>query len=135
APHLFYPPRTKGGWQVPSWAVEELRKMSPLSAPERTLAALVLLAIGLWVFGGNLVEATTAAFIVRSLMLIARVVAWNDMARNHAAWTTLILLASLVTLAAGLSRTGFIKGFADGVSSSMGSPRRPRCWRGWPCIS
>jgi L-tartrate/succinate antiporter len=117
--YVFYPPQTKRGSEVPAWAADELRKMGPLSGRERTLSVLVLLAIGLWVFGGHYVEATTAALIVISLMLITRVVTWNDMARNHAAWTTLALLATLVTLAGGLSRTGFIKWFADGVSSNM----------------
>jgi L-tartrate/succinate antiporter len=37
---------------------------------------------------------------------------WNDMARNHSAWTTVMLLATLVTLAGGLARVGFIKWFA-----------------------
>jgi len=74
----------------------------------------------MWVFGGQYVEAATAALIVISLMLVARVVTWNEMANNHTAWTTLALLATLVTLAGGLSRTGFIKWFADSVAAHMG---------------
>jgi di/tricarboxylate transporter len=30
------------------------------------------------------------------------------MARNHSAWTTIVLLATLVILADGLSRAGFV---------------------------
>ena len=53
-------------------------------------------------------------------MLTMRVVSWKEMAGNHTAWTTLTLLATLVTLAGGLSRTGFVKWFADGVAAHMG---------------
>ena len=49
-------------------------------------------------------------------MLIFRVVTWDDMARNNSAWTTLALLATLVAMAEGLSRTGFVKWFADFVA-------------------
>jgi L-tartrate/succinate antiporter len=73
-------------------------------------------------FGGAYVEATTAALIVISLMLTMRVVSWKEMAGNHTAWTTLTLLATLVTLAGGLSRTGFVKWFADGVAAGGLSP-------------
>jgi di/tricarboxylate transporter len=74
----------------------------------------------MWIFGGHYVEATTAALIVLVLMLMTGVVTWNDVAANKAAWTTLSLLALLVTLASGLSRVGFVKWFADYVATHMG---------------
>jgi L-tartrate/succinate antiporter len=117
---IFYPPQTKGGPEVPAWAGQQLQNMGPLSSRERILSALVILAIALWVFGSHYIEAATTALLVISLMLIFRVVTWKEMAGNHAAWTTLTLLATLVTLAGGLSRTGFIKWFADNVAAHMG---------------
>jgi L-tartrate/succinate antiporter len=111
--YLLYPPQITQGSQVPSWAAGELRKMGPLSRDEVVLAALVLLAITLWIFGTHFMEAATAAMVVIGLMLITRVISWGDMARNHTAWTTLTLLATLVTLAGGLAKTGFIQWFAD----------------------
>ena len=53
-------------------------------------------------------------------MLVLRVVTWGDMARNHSAWTTIVLLATLVTLADGLSRAGFVKWFADFIAAHVG---------------
>src|SRR5207248_5228408 len=53
--------------------------------------------------------------------LTMRVVTWKEMAGNHTAWT-ITLLATLVTLAGGLSRTGFVKWFADGVAAGGLSP-------------
>lgn len=118
--YVLYPPQVKHGTEVPSWAAGEIKKMGPLSSREMILTVLVLLAILLWVFGGEYVEAATAALIVISLMLITRVVTWNEMAGNHTAWTTLTLLATLVTLAGGLSKVGFIKWFAQFVATHVG---------------
>jgi L-tartrate/succinate antiporter len=65
-------------------------------------------------------SSTLTAFVVIALMLVCGVVSWDDMAKNHAAWTTLVLLATLVTLADGLSRAGFVKWFADFVAAHVG---------------
>ena len=70
-------------------------------------------AIVLWVVGDWFIDPTLVAFAALSLMLVLGVVTWGDMARNYSAWTTIVLLATLVTLADGLSRAGFVKWFAD----------------------
>jgi len=118
--YVLYPPRIKHGAEVPAWAAGELERMGPLSRREMILGVLVFFAILMWIFGGHYVEATTAALIVLALMLLTRIVTWDDMAANKAAWTTLSLLALLVTLAGGLSRVGFVKWFADYVATHMG---------------
>jgi L-tartrate/succinate antiporter len=123
--YLFYPPQIKRGTEVVDWAASELKEMGQPSRHEIILALLVLLAIVLWVFGGAYVEPATAALIVIGLMLITGVITWNNMARNHTAWTTLTLLATLVTLAGGLSRTGFVKWFADSVAAHVGGFSAP----------
>jgi L-tartrate/succinate antiporter len=118
--YLIYPPDLKRSPEVSAWAADELAKIGGISRQETTLAVLVVLAILLWVLGGDYVDAATAAFVVVSLMLITRVITWEDMARNEAAWTTIVLLATLVTLADGLARAGFIKWFAANVAASVG---------------
>ena len=94
-------------------------------AREIALSASVLGAIVLWVVGGSFIDPTLTALVAIALMLVCGVVNWDDMAKNHAAWTTLVLLATLVTLADGLSRAGFIKWFAEFVAADVGgySPR------------
>lgn len=120
---MFFIRRKPGvATKFPPGRPKSCRRWGPLSGRERILSALVLLAITLWMFGAAYVEATTAALIVISLMLTMRVVSWKEMAGNHTAWTTLTLLATLVTLAGGLSRTGFVKWFADGVAAGGLSP-------------
>jgi len=118
--YLLYPPQIKRGTEVPVWAASELEKMGRPSRRELILAVLALLAIVLWISGGKYIHVAMVALLVVSLMLVTRVVTWKEMASNHAAWTTLVLLATLVTLAGGLARVGFIKWFADSVAAHLG---------------
>ena len=117
--YWIYPPEVKQGAEVPTWAAQELEKMGPLSSREITLGILVVIALLLWIFGGKIMEATTAAIVVISLMLILNVVTWDDITANKAAWNTLAWFATLVALADGLSRVGFVKWFADSVAGHL----------------
>jgi len=117
--YFLYPPEVKEGREVPAWAAEELRKMGGLSAREVILAVLVLVALALWIFGGDFMNATTAALVVISLMLLTRVVTWADMLANKQAWNTFAWFATLVALADGLGRTGFVKWFAGVIAGHL----------------
>ncbi len=117
--YWLYPPGIKEGREVPLWAGRELLKLGPLSRPELILAELVVLALGLWIFAATILNATTVALIVISLMLICGVLTWEDIVSNKAAWNTLAWFATLVALADGLARVGFVKWFADSVAAHM----------------
>ncbi|HUP10158.1 MAG TPA: anion permease [Caldimonas sp.] len=117
--YWLYPPEVKAGEEVPKWAAAELAKMGPLTHQEVTLGALVALALVLWIFGGDWINATTVALVVISLMLVLKVVSWDDVIRNAPAWNTLAWFATLVALAEGLNRVGFVKWFADLVGAQM----------------
>lgn len=118
--YWLYPPEVKESKEVPQWAAKELGKMGGMSAREILLAVLVVLALAMWIFGGEVINATTAALVVVSLMLLTTVFSWEDMITNKAAWNTLAWFATLVALADGLSRVGFVKWFADAVAAHMG---------------
>jgi L-tartrate/succinate antiporter len=118
--YVLYPPEVKQGNEVPAWAALELQKMGPLTRREIVLAVLVVVALALWIFGEDLMNATTAALVVIALMLLTKVVSWDDMLSNKQAWNTLAWFATLVALADGLSRTGFVKWFADTIAAHMG---------------
>jgi L-tartrate/succinate antiporter len=118
--YWLYPPEVKSGEAVPRWAAAELARLGALSRREAVLGGLVLLALGLWVFGASVVNATTVALIVISLMLVLKVVTWADIVANTAAWNTLAWFATLVALADGLNRTGFVRWFAELVAAHMG---------------
>jgi L-tartrate/succinate antiporter len=115
----LYPPEVKEGREVPLWATRELVKMGGLTRPEMLLVVLVLLALGLWIFAADAINATTVALIVICLMLVLNVVKWADIIANKAAWNTLAWFATLVALADGLNRTGFVVWFADSIAGHM----------------
>jgi L-tartrate/succinate antiporter len=117
--YWLYPPEVKEGAEVTEWAAKELAKLGGLTSREITLAVLVAIALVLWIFEGDYVNATTAAAVVVLLMVILNVVTWDDITKNSAAWNTLAWFATLVALADGLSRVGFVKWFAEDVASYM----------------
>jgi L-tartrate/succinate antiporter len=118
--YWIYPPEVKEGTEVPAWAAKELETMGPLSRREITLGILVIVALLLWIFGGALMDATTVAIAMVSLMLVLRVVTWDDITANKAAWNTLVWFATLIALADGLTRVGFVSWLAATVAGRLG---------------
>jgi L-tartrate/succinate antiporter len=117
--YVFYKPEIKGGNEVPDWAKSEIAKMGGLTQREILLAVLVLMALGLWIWGGAFINATTVAIAVIALMVLGKVVSWDDILANKQAWNTLVWFATLVALADGLNKVGFVKWFAETIGGQM----------------
>jgi len=117
--YWLYPPEIKVSEKIPQWAADELVKLGALSLHEVTVAVLVVMALALWVFGASYVNPTTVALIVVALMLVTKVFTWDDMLRDAPAWNTLAWFATLVALADGLNRVGFVKWFAELIGHQM----------------
>jgi L-tartrate/succinate antiporter len=121
--YVIYPPAVKVSDEVPSWAARELSKMGSLSRGELAMAAIAALALGMWIFGGAWLSPTTAALVAFSLMLLTGVLSWRDVLGHAEAWRVLVWFATLVTMADGLGRTGFLTWFA--ARSASGLPPAP----------
>jgi len=106
--YKIYPPEIREAPEAPRWAADELRKMGPISAKEMILLVLVLLALALWTAGAKYVDATMSAMLVVVLMLVLRVITWNDILGYSEAWNVFIWFSTLVTLAGGLVDTKFV---------------------------
>lgn len=117
--YQVYPPGIRVSAEVPRWAAAELAKLGGITRLEIIMAALVLLALALWVLGGPVIDATMVALVGISLMLISGVVSWDDVVGNKPAWNVLAWFATLVTLADGLSRVGFIDWFGRGAATLL----------------
>ena len=72
-----------------------------------------------WVFGSEVINATAVGLLAVSLMLALHVVPWKDITRYNSAWNTLVNLATLVVMANGLTRSGFIDWFAGTMSTHL----------------
>jgi L-tartrate/succinate antiporter len=117
--YRLYPPAVKGGREVPEWAAAEIARLGPLSSREVVMALLASVAVALWMTASGWFEAATVALLVISVMLAAGVVEWRDIVGNQPAWNVLVLLATLVALADGLNRVGFVGWFAGGAASAL----------------
>ncbi|MWM58029.1 DASS family sodium-coupled anion symporter [Escherichia coli] len=58
-------------------------------------------------------------YSVVALMLLLRIICWDDIVSNKAAWNVFFWLASLITLATGLNNTGFISWFGKLLAGSL----------------
>ncbi len=117
--YVIYPPEIRSSPDVPAWAAAELARMGKLSTREGIMGMLIILAFVLWVFGAEWIQATTAILAVVSLMVLLRVVDWDDVVGNRAALDTGIYFATLLTLADGLNRVGVVTWGAQGVSRQL----------------
>ena len=114
--YKIYPPEIKTSKEVPTWAAQELAKMGKITSKEIGMALLIILALVLWIFGSKFIDATTVALVVIGLMVVVGIVKWEDILGNKAAWNVLVWVATVVTLADGLNKVGFITWFAKVVS-------------------
>ncbi|MCX8956007.1 anion permease [Erwinia psidii] len=116
---LLYKPGVTHSTEVCHWAATELKNLGRLTRQEITLVGLVLLSLTLWVFGGKYINATAVALLAVALMLALRVVPWKDVTQYSSAWNTLVNLATLVVMANGLTRSGFIDWFSLSMSRHL----------------
>lgn len=117
--YLIYPPTQKTSENAPIWAAEELDKLGPISGREIAMALLAVGALLGWIFLKDYVNGTTVALVAICIMVTAKVVSWDDVLGYKQAWNVLVWFATLVTLADGLSKTGFLKWFAGAASAYM----------------
>lgn len=117
--YVLYPPTIKSGDQVPKWATEELRAMGPLCCREKRMLGFMVCALLLWIFAGDYIDAAMVGYGVVALMLVTKIISWDDIITNKAAWSVFFWLASLIALATGLNNTGFIAWFGQLLAKGM----------------
>ncbi|AKM46224.1 Di- and tricarboxylate antiporter [Edwardsiella anguillarum] len=117
--YVLYKPTVTHSEQVATWAGSALKEMGALTRREITLICLVLLSLALWVFGDDFINATAVALLAVALMLALHVVPWKDVTKYSGAWNTLVNLSTLVVMANGLTRSGFIEWFAKTMSTHL----------------
>ena len=110
--YFLYPPELKRGEKVAEWAGAQLKELGPLTLREKKMGGLAMLALIGWIGATRWIDPTMTALAICALMMLTGVVTWNEIAGSKMAWTNLTWLATLVTMADGLARVGFLKWFA-----------------------
>lgn len=115
--YVFCKPEVKGSPEISEWAKEEFKKIGSMTHTEIFMAIISLLALVLWIgsdaFGVN---PTTTALIVIILMVLTKIISWQDFLSNKPAWNVLTWFATLVPMASGLKNVGFL----DWLAKSAG---------------
>ncbi|AXH11418.1 DASS family sodium-coupled anion symporter [Halarcobacter bivalviorum] len=116
--YVIYPPEQKKSPEAPAWATEELNKMGPITKKELIMLGLGLLALVLWIFGKQIgVDSTVAAISVLCLLVLTNVISWDDVISNKAAINVFIWFATLVAMAGGLKKVGYLDWSAGLIST------------------
>ena len=83
------------------------------------LLALVIAALSMWIGATKYVDPTVTAVVAVVLMVLLRVVSWNDVIGHTQAWNVLVWFATLVTLASGLAETKFMDWIAQTIAPAF----------------
>lgn len=119
--YYLCPPEVKGSPEIAEWAKEEFHKLGAMSASEIAMAVISLIALTLWIGSSTFgVNPTTTALLVIILMVLFKIITWNDFLANKPAWNVLTWFATLVPMAAGLKNVGFLDWLAKSASYLVG---------------
>lgn len=124
-PYLLYkifPPELKDTTSVRDETAAKLKELGSLSKNEWLMAGAFVLLLGLWIFGSSWkIDATVAAFIGLSFLLLSQVLTWEDVKGEKGAWDTMVWFSALVMMAEGLNQLGFVAWFSHLVQAEIGS--------------
>ncbi len=117
-PWLLYrmdPPEIKETPEAADIAKKKLAEMGSMKSVEWIMLGVFVLLIVLWIFGKQLggIYGTTAAIMGLALLLLTRVLSWDDVLNERGAWDTLVWFAALVMMASQLNSLGLIPWFGD----------------------
>lgn len=114
--YIFYPPKIKKFDNAVSLANDKLKSMGKMSTKEWTMAGIFLMMLLLWIFGEDYgIKTTTTALLGLCLLLVTKILTWDDVLAEKEAWHTLIWFAILVTMAKYLQVFGVIHWFSSSV--------------------
>lgn len=115
--YKLYPPEMKATPGAPAMARRRLAQMGPLKRSEGVMLGTFAMLLFLWIFGGRLgVPSAVAAILGLAVLLLTRVLTWEDVLREKGAWDTFMWLSTLVMMATYLSELGLVAWFSGSVS-------------------
>ncbi|HJU54225.1 MAG TPA: DASS family sodium-coupled anion symporter [Pyrinomonadaceae bacterium] len=124
--YRLFPPEVKRTPDAARAASAELERMGPMTRAEKTMLSVFALVAVLWVVGDRLEDWTrggipnihyaTVALVGICVLLVGRVLDWEDLLAERNAWDVFIWYGGLVRMAEALGETGITKRFADATA-------------------
>jgi DASS family divalent anion:Na+ symporter len=118
--YWLYPPEVKETPDAPQMARGRLKEMGPLRRGEWIMLVTFALLLFLWIFGRHLhIKSAVAALGGLGILLLTRVLTWDDLLKERGAWDTFIWLSTLVMLATHLNEKGMVDWFSGSISGAF----------------
>jgi DASS family divalent anion:Na+ symporter len=115
--YRIYPPEVKHTPHATEFAQEELKKLGPMSRDERMMQVVFALVAGLWITQAwHSIHYAVVALLGVAVLLLTRVLDWDDIMSQRAAWDVFIWYGGLVRMAEALGGTGITTRFAEVVA-------------------
>ena len=115
--YRIYPPEVTHTPHATEFANEELQKLGPMSRDERMMLLVFMLTAGLWITQAwHGIHYAVVALVGVAVLLLTRVLEWDDVMSQRPAWDVFIWYGGLVRMAEALGETGITKRFAEVVA-------------------
>lgn len=116
--YRFFPPEIKETPNAVKFANDELKKIGAFKSAEKILLAVFVVIVGLWATSQlHNIDATVIALFGIAVLLLTKVLEWQDLTDETHAWEVFIWYGGLVQMARSLGDTGIPKVFAESVAS------------------
>jgi len=107
--YYLYPPAIRYSNSAPQIAREKLDAMGKISLQEIIMMAVFVILIALWINGSKFgLSPTTVALMGLSILLVTKVINFEDNLADKGAWHTFIWFGTLVMLSDFLSKFGLM---------------------------
>jgi DASS family divalent anion:Na+ symporter len=121
--YWFTPPGVKRTPDAVVFARGELEKLGRVKRSEWILLSVFVLVVVLWITGGlglHGIDATVIALLGIAVLLVSRVLSWDDILNERHGWEVFIWYGGLVMMGASLGETNIPKLFAESVAGMTG---------------
>jgi DASS family divalent anion:Na+ symporter len=118
--YKLHPPAIRETPEAAEMAKRRLAEKGRMKRSEWIMLGTFLLLLVLWIFGRTLgVHSTTASLVGLGILLVTRVLTWEDVLTEKNAWDTFIWLSALVMMASFLNSLGLIPWFSASVGTFL----------------
>ncbi|WEV40759.1 DASS family sodium-coupled anion symporter [Lactobacillus sp. ESL0681] len=118
--YKIYPPKVKETPNAHAWADNKLTELGKMTAAEKIMAIIFVLAVVLWLIGSKFgIDATEVSFIAVALLLITGVINVKDMLGQSFAWNILTWLSIIMLMSQKLMTLGFFPWFSKTLGSTL----------------